>query len=61
MFKRLIFEDYAAFLTVAAFIVALTIYLTMLWRAMRMPRAQAEHFANLPFESSEPTRHDERA
>jgi hypothetical protein len=61
MFKRLIFEDYAAFLTVAAFIVAVTIYLTMLWRALRMPLAQAEHFAKLPFESTEPTRHEPRA
>ena len=58
MFKRLIFEDYAAFLTVAAFIVAVTIYLTMLWRAVRMPRAQAEHFAKLRFESTDPTRHE---
>lgn len=61
MFKRLIFEDYAAFLIVAAFIVALTIYLTMLWRAFRMPPKQVERFANLPFESPEPTRHDPRA
>ena len=58
MFKRLIFEDYAAFLTVAAFIVAVTIYVTMLWRAVRMPRAQVKHLASLPFESTEPTRHD---
>ncbi|MCW5548627.1 MAG: hypothetical protein KIT44_06650 [Opitutaceae bacterium] len=60
MFKRLILEDYAALFTVGAFIVAVTIYLTMLWRAVRMPRGQTERFARLPFES-ESSRHDERA
>jgi len=59
MFKRLILEDYAAFLTLFAFIVAVTIYLTMLWRAIRMPRPQVEALARLPLES-EPTRHDDQ-
>lgn len=60
MFKRLIFEDYAALCTLIAFIVAATIFIATVWRAIRMPKAQIQRFANLPFESDSPS-HDERA
>ncbi len=60
MFKRLIFEDYAVLCTLIAFIVAATIFLATVWRAIRMPRSQIDRFANLPFDS-ESTRHDKRA
>ncbi len=60
MFKRILFEDYAVFCTLIAFIVAATIFLTILWRAVRMPRPQVERFANLPFEP-ESAHHEERA
>jgi hypothetical protein len=60
MFKRLIFEDYATICTLIAFVVAATVFLATVWRAIRMPRAQIERFANLPFDSDS-THHDKRA
>jgi hypothetical protein len=60
MFKRLILEDYATLCTVFAFIVAATIFIATVWRAIRMPKTQVERFAQLPFESESST-HDKRA
>lgn len=60
MFKRLIFEDYAALCTLVAFIVVAAIFLGAIWRAIRMPRHQADEMANLPFEPNSPS-HDKRA
>lgn len=59
MFKRLIFDDYAAICTIVAFIVVAVIFLATLWRALRMPRQQTEMMANLPFEPNS-RRHDQR-
>jgi hypothetical protein len=62
MFKRLLLEDSAAICTVVAFVTAVTIFVAIAWRALRMPRAQADRFANLPFTSeSAATRHDSQA
>ena len=59
MFKRLIFEDSAALFTIAAFLTAVSIYVTIGWRALRMRRPQLEHFENLPFATATPpARHD---
>lgn len=54
MFRRLAFENAAALFTVAAFITALSIYLTITWRALRMKRSQVERFENLPFATATP-------
>jgi hypothetical protein len=54
VFKRLIFEDSAAWFTIAAFITAASIYVTITWRALRMKRSQLEHFENLPFATTTP-------
>lgn len=54
MFRRLVFENSAAFFTLAAFVTALSIYLMIAWRAIRMKRAQVERFENLPFETETP-------
>ena len=54
MFRRLVFENSAAFFTVAAFITAASIYLAMTWRAIRMKPPQVERFANLPFATATP-------
>lgn len=54
MFKRLILDDSAALYTIAAFSVAASIYAAVAWRALRMRRAQADRFANLPFETETP-------
>jgi hypothetical protein len=59
MFRRLVFENTAALFTFAAFLTAVTIYLTMTWRAIRMKRPQVERFENLPFATATPpARHD---
>ncbi len=54
MFRRLVFENSAAFFTLAAFVTALSIYLMIAWRAIRMKRTQVERFENLPFETATP-------
>jgi hypothetical protein len=54
VFRRLVFENYAAIFTLAAFITALSIYLMISWRALRMKRPQIERFENLPFETETP-------
>lgn len=54
MFKRLVFENSAALFTIAAFITAVSIYLSIAWRALRMKRGQVEQFENLPFEIETP-------
>jgi hypothetical protein len=54
MFRRLVFENSAAIFTLAAFITAVSIYLTITWRALRMKRPQVARFANLPFDTATP-------
>ncbi|HUG10866.1 MAG TPA: hypothetical protein VMM36_07620 [Opitutaceae bacterium] len=54
MFRRLILEDSTTLVTLAAFIVAASIFITFVWRAIRMSRRQCEHFENLPFETPTP-------
>lgn len=61
MFKRMIFEDYATVLTITAFAVAFTIFIWVSWRALRMPRPQADRLAHLPFSTdSDQPHHDTR-
>lgn len=55
MFRRLVFENSAALFTIAAFITAASIYVTIAWRAFRMKRAQVARFENLPFEIETPS------
>jgi hypothetical protein len=55
VFRRLVFENNAAaFFTIAAFITAVSIYVMISWRALRMKRSQVERFENLPFEIETP-------
>jgi hypothetical protein len=58
MFRRLVFEDSAALFTIAAFITALSIFVTITLRALRMKKPQVERFENLPFEIPTPSAHD---
>jgi hypothetical protein len=57
MFRRLIFEDSAAWFTLVAFITAVSIFGSISWRALRMKRPQLAHFENLPFATSTPAAH----
>lgn len=50
MFRRLILEHWMSLFTLSAFCTALSVYLTIGWRALRMPRDQRERFAQLPLE-----------
>jgi hypothetical protein len=50
MFRRLLLENWTIIFTLVAFITALSFYLTIFYRALRMRRSQVEHFAHLPFE-----------
>jgi len=61
MFRRLVFEDSAALFTLAAFITAVSIYVTITWRAIRMKRPQVERFENLPFEIETPSTQRDRS
>ena len=54
MFRRLLIEDWTAIFTIAAFITVASIYLTMLYRTLRMRRPQIDHLSNLPFEDDQP-------
>jgi hypothetical protein len=62
MFKRLILEDSATVYVLVSFVTAATIFLAITWRALRMPRAEVERFAQLPFTpDSTEGRHDTHA
>ncbi len=61
MFKRLLLEDSAAMFTVTAFITAVSIYVSISWRALRMKRPQLERFENLPFATPTPAARHESA
>ena len=54
MFNRIIYQDSTALFTVAAFLVAATIFVTVCWRALRMGPRQVERMENLPFITETP-------
>ena len=54
MFRRLIFEDSAALFTLVAFITAVSIFVSITWRALRMKRPQLDHSEQLPFSTPPP-------
>ena len=49
MFRRLLIEDWTAIFTIVAFCTALSIYVTIFYRTVRMRRSKSDHLANLPF------------
>lgn len=54
MFKRLVLEDSATLFTLVALITAVSFFVTISWRALRMKRPQLERFENLPFATETP-------
>jgi hypothetical protein len=48
MFRRLLIDHWMSIFTLTAFITALSIYCTISIRALRMPKGQRDHLANLP-------------
>lgn len=59
MFRRLLLENWTSIFTLAAFITALTVYLTVCFRALRMRRGDLERFAALPLADQTEDRHHE--
>ena len=49
MFRRLFIEDWTMIFTLVAFITALSIYVTIFYRTVRMRSAQTDRLAQLPF------------
>ena len=60
MFHRLILEDTSVLYTIAAFLVASSIFVGFAWRAMHMNREQLERLSRLPFETATPASKHER-
>jgi hypothetical protein len=54
MFNRLIYENSATFFTVAAFVVAAVIFLTISIRTLRLRPAQVRQLEDLPFATLTP-------
>lgn len=54
MFRRLILDSSAALFTVSALITAVSIYVAIAWRALRMKRPQLQRFGSLPFDVETP-------
>ncbi len=61
MFQRLLLADWAALVTMIAFVTAFSICATFLYRTLRMPPPQCDRLARMPLDD-EPVsrRHDTR-
>jgi len=59
MFRRLFFEDWVSLFPLIALITAGSVYATIFYRALRMKRAQIDHFASLPLETETSVTTDE--
>ncbi len=59
MFRRLLLDNWMAIFTLSAFITALSVYVLIAYRALRMPRLQRDALARMPFtDDSNATRHE---
>lgn len=55
MFRRLFLDHATAWFTVVAFVTAVTVFASMVWHALRLPRARLSRLAQLPFQSDTPS------
>lgn len=53
MFRRLFFDHWVSIFALVAFVTAASVYFSMVWRALRMRRGQADAMAALPFTAAE--------
>jgi hypothetical protein len=60
MFHRLVIEDSSVLYTIAAFLVASSIFVGFAWRALHMSRSQLELLSRLPFDTATPASTHER-
>jgi cbb3-type cytochrome oxidase subunit 3 len=49
MFRRILIEDWTVIFTIVAFITVASIYLTMLYRTLRLKKKEVDHLSHLPF------------
>lgn len=54
MFRRIFIEDWTTIFTIVAFVTVASIYLTMLYRTLRLRPKQIDHLAHLPFADDSP-------
>lgn len=59
MFRRIIFENWAILCTLIAFVTALSIFLFIAYRALRMSRKDASRIAQIPLEDEKGVPADE--
>lgn len=50
MFRRLVLDHWMTVFTLTAFTTALSVYLSIAWRALRMKPLERERFARLPLQ-----------
>ena len=48
MFRRILIEDWTTIFTLAAFVTVASIYLTMLYRTVRLRRSEVEELSQMP-------------
>jgi len=48
MFRRILIDDWTTIFTLVAFVTVASIYLTMLYRTVRLRRSQVEELSHLP-------------
>jgi hypothetical protein len=59
MFRRLLLDNSTTLFTFVAFLSSASIFVSFLWRALRMKSQQVDHFSNLPLQTEKPAaRHD---
>jgi heme/copper-type cytochrome/quinol oxidase subunit 1 len=60
MIRRVIFEDWQALITIAAFILIFSAFIFLSVQALRMRKRDRDHLANLPLEDESPrsSRHE---
>lgn len=49
MFRRVILDNWMAIFPAVAFLTALSVYVCVFYKTLRMRRPQVDHFSKLPF------------
>lgn len=61
MFQQIVLNNSTTLCTLVAFGIAASIFLTIAWRALRMPRQRCLELEELPFQTSTPPSRDDSA
>lgn len=52
LFEQIQYNVWVFWCPMAAFLISFSVFLACLWRAWNLPKENAEHMANLPFDDS---------